>query len=185
VKGQTEADQEKTRQDVDLTSYIVLNNNYYELVGIIQHIGQYPTSGHYVAWIKSGSGWFVYDDERCHFVNKPTRHLPEFLRRNASGVLYRKCGKRAAIIDEMEILSPLEPFLEEKDKAAWNCVCYSDMCFSKTIIPDEVEQEAEGNHKADEEENGKESAEESDLDEVDSDDPSGDSDYEGDAPLTK
>lgn len=47
----------------------------YELVGFISHIGKNLGSGHYVAHIKKGGRWAIFDDQKVATSEKPPRDL--------------------------------------------------------------------------------------------------------------
>ena len=47
----------------------------YELVGFISHVGKNTGSGHYVAHIKKGGRWAIFDDQKVATSEKPPKEL--------------------------------------------------------------------------------------------------------------
>eukprot|EP00758_Cryptobia_borreli_P003244 Tbor_TRINITY_DN3632_c0_g1::TRINITY_DN3632_c0_g1_i1::g.219::m.219/K11843/USP14, UBP6; ubiquitin carboxyl-terminal hydrolase 14 len=45
-------------------------NAYYELFAVISHKGRDADSGHYVAWVKKGENWLVFDDTNVAIVSE-------------------------------------------------------------------------------------------------------------------
>ena len=47
----------------------------YELIGFISHIGRNTASGHYLAHIKKGGRWVIFDDQKVAASEKPPCEL--------------------------------------------------------------------------------------------------------------
>jgi ubiquitin carboxyl-terminal hydrolase 5/13 len=43
----------------------------YVMIGMISHIGKHTGSGHYVAHLKRGDKWVIFNDEKVAFSEKP------------------------------------------------------------------------------------------------------------------
>lgn len=46
---------------------------YHRLFAVVVHIGRGPNHGHYVAVVKSGGRWLLFDDEIVELVNEQVR----------------------------------------------------------------------------------------------------------------
>ena len=60
---------EKTNVDNIMTEQILLNNNKYNLIGFIVHIGEDPRSGHYISYTKKNNIWRKYDDSTTQVID--------------------------------------------------------------------------------------------------------------------
>lgn len=43
----------------------------YVMIGMISHIGKHTGSGHYVAHVKRGDKWVIFNDEKVSYSEKP------------------------------------------------------------------------------------------------------------------
>lgn len=50
------------------------------LFAVVVHIGRGPNHGHYVAVVKSGGRWLLFDDDIVELVNEQVRRLPPYSR---------------------------------------------------------------------------------------------------------
>ena len=52
----------------------------YNLIAMISHIGKQPNSGHYVAHVKKGEDWVIFNDEKvCLSQTPPFKHAYMYL----------------------------------------------------------------------------------------------------------
>lgn len=47
----------------------------YKLIALISHIGNHPSSGHYVAHIRKGGRWIIFNDEQVALSEHPPKDL--------------------------------------------------------------------------------------------------------------
>jgi ubiquitin C-terminal hydrolase len=108
---------------------IKLNNDTYELVGIVVHIGSISEGGHYVAFIKYDT-WYLYDDTNVTKYDKYTDIINYFSKYNNNVpyiALYRKYGEFKVIdipinktLDEYLVDTSISKILQNKQKIGNN-----------------------------------------------------------------
>ena len=77
----------KTQRLVRLPWVLSMSGDYYTLTGVVHHIGEEATGGHYVYWRRFDSKWIIFDDKDKFLY--PQMFLPEFVQENVALASYQ------------------------------------------------------------------------------------------------
>ena len=93
---------------------IKINNNIYELIGIVYHIGMSINSGHYITNIRYDNTWYEFNDR---FITKLDSYDKNYLEEGYSAklpyiVLYERIDEESQLINPKDVPSNLNSYLE-------------------------------------------------------------------------
>jgi hypothetical protein len=91
----------KNKTKININTEITNDNDTYELIGVINHIGDDIKSGHYIAYIKKEQKWYRCDDEEVVELElKDYEKINGERDSNPYVLLYKNKNKRQNIPDE-------------------------------------------------------------------------------------
>jgi len=80
-------------KDFDVSKYVENCNEKYDLIGIINHYGDYGSLGHFTAYCKKNEIWYEFDDAGVHLIDENK------IKTNNSYVLFYK---RQNVMEEID-----------------------------------------------------------------------------------